>query len=338
MGRAKSESHAVETSEVFAVRQSSGLSWSVAISTCLVVVSTGVAQELALADKGIRLGPEQVQRLRVGVKVRARGPCRGILASVPVPMDWPEQEVRIVNEEFSPAVRDVSYRVLDDGVRQMLVQIPRLDANEQADALLTVEVRRKVILPPQDPDIFQAPSRPDRSVRRFLAGSPFIESRNSQIRSLARSIPKDQTTDWQRVEAIYDYVREKVQYRESELKGAVQTLRDGVGDCEAMTSLFIALCRAAKIPARMVWVTDHSYPEFYLEDDQGEGHWFPCQVSGARAFGEMPETRVILQKGDSFRIPETRQLRRYVAVQLKAAAVQGSTPVVSEVMEFVPME
>ena len=129
-----------------------------------------------------------------------------------------------------------------------------------------------------------------------------------------------------------------MQYRESELKGAVQTLHDGQGDCEAMTSLFIALCRAHKIPARMVWVTDHSYPEFYLVDDQQQGHWLPCQVSGARAFGEMPETRVILQKGDNFRIPETKERRRYVAVQLKAAAVRGTPPSVSEVMEFVPLE
>ena len=34
-----------------------------------------------------------------------------------------------------------------------------LDANEQADALLTVEVRRKPILAPPNPDIFEIPSR-----------------------------------------------------------------------------------------------------------------------------------------------------------------------------------
>jgi transglutaminase-like putative cysteine protease len=253
-------------------------------------------------------------------------------------MDWPEQEVRIVEEEFSPAVRNVSYRVLENGVKQMVVQIPRLDNNEQADALLTVEVRRRPILAPLDAEILAVPARPQKQVRRFLGVSPFIESRNSQIRALARTIIKDKTTAWQRVEAIYDYVRENIQYQESELKGAVQTLRDGQGDCEAMTSLFIALCRANKIPARMVWVTDHSYPEFYLVDDQNQGHWLPCQVSGARAFGEMPETRVILQKGDNIRIPETKQQRRYVAVQLKAAAVRGASPSVTEIMEFVPVD
>ncbi len=301
-----------------------------------ITASTGQAQDpLTPETAGIQLGAEQLHRLKVGVKVRARGPCRGIVATVPVPMDWPEQEVRIADEEFSPTIRDVTYRVLDEGVKQMVVTIPRLDANEQADALLTVEVRRKPILPPPNPEIFEIPSRPDRSIRLFLAESPFIESRNSRIRSLARTIIEDKTSAWEQVEAIYDYVRENVQYRESELKGAVQTLREGIGDCEAMTSLFIALCRANKIPARMVWVTDHSYPEFYLIDDQQQGHWLPCQVSGARAFGEMPETRVILQKGDRFRIPETKELRRYVAVHLKAAAVRGATPIVSEVMEFV---
>ena len=147
-------------------------------------VTSGQLPETSPAGAvGIRLGPEQVQRLRVGVKVRARGPCRGIVATVPVPMDWPEQTVRIVDEEFSPAVRDVSYRVLDDGVKQMLLQIPRLDANEQADALLTVEVRRQPIQAPPHTEIFTLPARPDRQVRRFLADSPFIESRNSQIRA-----------------------------------------------------------------------------------------------------------------------------------------------------------
>ena len=41
-------------------------------------------------------------------------------------------------------------------------------------------------------------------------------------------------------------------------------LRDGTGDCEELSSLFIALCRAHGIPARTVWVPDHCYPEFYL--------------------------------------------------------------------------
>jgi hypothetical protein len=49
----------------------------------------------------------------------------------------------------------------------------------------------------------------------------------------------------------------------------------------------------------------------------------------------MPETRPILQKGDNFAIPETRERRRYVATQLKAAAVRGGEPKITEILQYV---
>jgi hypothetical protein len=295
------------------------------------------SQTISADGSAIQLGPTQMRQLKVGVRIKARGPCRGIEASIPVPMDWPEQEVQIIDEDVSPDVRSVKYRNLDEGVKQMLISIPRLNTNDVAEAILTLEIRRQPIIAPSATEALKIPSRPPRDIRKYLGASPYIESRNPRIRTLARKILKDhdEASAWTQVEMIYDYVRENVEYRESELKGAIQTLSEGVGDCEAMTSLFIALCRAAKIPARMVWVTDHSYPEFYLEDEQGKGHWYPCQISGARAFGAMPETRPILQKGDNFAIPETRERRRYVATQLKATSVRGASPEITEILQFV---
>jgi hypothetical protein len=119
-------------------------------------------------------------------------------------------------------------------------------------------------------------------------------------------------------------VRENVQYQEvspeanerdkSPLKGAFAALKDKTGDCEELTSLFIAICRASDIPARTVHVQGHCYPEFYLQDDEGQGHWFPCQAAGSEAFGGIPEHRPIWQKGDNFRAPERpREAQRYVA-------------------------
>lgn len=309
---------------------------------CALLLSVPTfAQEVTEAgavsgENGIRLTATHVHQLRVGVRIKANGPCTGIVAAVPVPMDWPEQRVQIINEEFSPEVRSVTYRTLNDGAKQMLVNIPRLASGDVAEAILTVSIERQVMEPPTaSPEIYQIPTRISRDLRLFLGDSPFIESRNNKIRSLAREITKDKPTAWDQVRAIYDYVRANVTYRESELKGAVQTLEDAQGDCEGMTSLFVALCRAHRVPARMVWVTDHSYPEFYLVDDQDQGHWFPCQISGSEAFAQMPEVRPIIQKGDNYRIPETRERRRYVALQLKAAAVRGSSPQVTEIMEFV---
>jgi len=312
------------------------------IGVALVVLAGlgRTARELPAADppvdngKGITLAETQIHHLKVGVRIKAGGTCQGITASVPIPMDWPEQTVQIVKEEMSPEVRNVDYRILDDGVKQMLITIPRLNAGDTAEAILTLAVERRVIKGPAATELFMIPPRPDKEIRKFLGDSPYIETRHPKIRSLIRTITADKPTAWAQVEAIYDYVREHVEYRESELKGAVDALADGQGDCEAMTSLFVALCRANKIPARMVWVMDHSYPEFYLLDDEKQGHWFPCQISGDRAFGNMPETRPIIQKGDNYKVPETKERRRYVAVQLKANAVRGAAPEVVEILEY----
>ncbi len=105
-------------------------------------------------------------------------------------------------------------------------------------------------------------------------------------------------------------------------------LNDKTGDCEELTSLFIALCRASKIPARTVWVPEHCYPEFYLVDDDGKGHWFPCQAAGTRCFGGIPELRPILQKGDNFKDPERpRERQRYVSEFLKGSGGAGKPTV-----------
>src|SRR5262245_28893054 len=77
-------------------------------------------------DRGIRLGAESTSQWRFGVVVTATGsPVSGIRATLPVPMDWPEQTVKKISEEKSPGA-DVSFRTLEaapgqPGVRQMSV-------------------------------------------------------------------------------------------------------------------------------------------------------------------------------------------------------------------------
>ncbi len=312
---------------------------------CFLVASSLAAPAICradndepLSDRGIRLDKQLVQRWQVGVKITAGGPCGGIIASVPVPIDWPEQKVTIVDEDTSPEVARIGYRDLNGGVRQMLVQIPQLPAGRTAQALVTLEITRSSILGPEDTSIFVIPKRPTAETRRWLAPSPYIESRNADIRKLARELVEGKETAWEQVEAMYDWVREHVEYKDGKLKGALAALRDKTGDCEELTSLFIALCRANRIPARTVWIPGHCYPEFYLEDDQGQGHWFPCQAAGTRAFGSMPEHRPILQKGDNFVIPETRKTQRYVAEFLQTQTVGGQPPEVEFIRKLLPAE
>ena len=131
-------------------------------------------------------------------------------------------------------------------------------------------------------------------------------------------------------------MRAKVEYKHDDrIRGALVALQEGVGDCEELSSLFVAVCRINKIPARCVWVNSHTYPEFYLQDSQGRGTWFPCQIAGdGHIFGEMDEERPILQKGDNFKVPDEKGTQRYVKQSFKAANADGN-PEVRFVLEKV---
>jgi len=265
---------------------------------------------------GVKLGKSQVQRWKTGMIVQARGTCQKMEGYAPIPVDWPEQTVRIVEQEVSPGVNVVEESVNGTAVKVMKVNIRLLRSGQVAQALITFEIKRSEILPPEETDQFVLPNtrKLDRKLRVYLAPSPKIESTNHRIKALAKEIGADKDKAWEKVEAIYDWVRANVKYKDGPLKGAVAALRDGTGDCEELTSLFIAICRAAGIPARTVWVDGHCYPEFYLLDQEGKGHWFPCQAAGARSFGGIPELRPVLQKGDNFRPPwNPRERQRYLA-------------------------
>ena len=113
-----------------------------------------------------------------------------------------------------------------------------------------------------------------------------------------------------------------MKFENGDFRGAMHALDQRCGDCEEMSALFVGLCRLSKIPARTVWVHSHDYPEFYLLDKQGKGHWIPAQVLGPAWFGEMAEYRPIFQKGDKFYDPLQKEYVRYVPQTVKGGAAK----------------
>jgi hypothetical protein len=299
----------------------------VAVALVAVFHSIGIqsaaAQVADSADKkapadSTQLGKPLTIHFRVGAEITAsRGACRNIVAMVTVPLECPEQKVTIINEDFSPEVREVNYRSLRGGeVKQMLISVPYLAAGATAHAIVTSEVTTWTILPPEKTDDLKIPKKIPSKLKIYTLGSPYIEVNHPRIHALSKELLADvgdSATDWQKIEAIYDGVLKKITYVEGPDKSAMEALRDGKADCQGRSALFIALCRVNKIPARMVWVHGHCYPEFYMERAEGDGQWYPCESAGTRAFGEMPLARPILQKGDNFRVPERRVHLRYAS-------------------------
>jgi len=308
--------------------------------TCALAPAIAFAQfKDASPNKGTQLGTSTgAHRIRVGVQVKATGgSLLRVVATAPVPADWPEQQVSIVKEDISPAIKGVTYRTIASGgsMKQMVVEIPQLSAGQEAHALVTFEVARRAVQGPKDTATLIAPKKADRAMAINLGAGPFIESRHPKIASAAKAAVTDKETDWEKAEAIYDWVRDHVKYTHGEMKGAARTLAEKEGDLDDLTSLFVAMCRSQKIPARTVFVRDGCYAEFYLTDEEGTGYWFPCQPAGERSFGSINDPFPILQKGDNYKNPENPKERLRYMKEYFTAAGRGKQPHVEFISEMV---
>jgi transglutaminase-like putative cysteine protease len=137
--------------------------------------------------------------------------------------------------------------------------------------LFTAKKQYKEQPPPEDPNISE-----------FIQNEPFIQKNHARIHEIAETIRGQAEIDI--VKKIYDFVTDRLQYapRTDEL-GAVKALAAKRGDCVEYADLFVALCRAKNIPARVIkgYVTkfddspEHAWAEVYLK----ELGWVPFDLT-----------------------------------------------------------
>jgi transglutaminase-like putative cysteine protease len=112
----------------------------------------------------------------------------------------------------------------------------------------------------------QKNSPEDSDPNDFLKQEKYIEKDDPRIQQIAKSIKAP--TDMTLVQKLYEYVVDNLNYvTHKEEWGAVEALRRKQGSCTEYSDLFVALCRAANIPARVVkgYVTE--------SDDSPEHAW-----------------------------------------------------------------
>ena len=319
----------MKKTEMIAAQQTAIFVFLFLFSTCLSSAWAQQSQPQAnhlYADQP-QTQPETESVWRFGIKINSGGDAAGIFATAPVPIECPEQTIELIEEERLGSVGKIRLKPLKPVGRQMMFKIDRMQPQEEALAATLFRITKRVIKAPSNTDEFKFAANPRGALRTYYLGeSPFIDVKAPQVIAIAEQLKKDNTdlNAWDQVEAIYTWVRENVAYKfDTQIKSCVAALEDGTGDCEELSSLFIAICRIQNIPARAVWIPGHTYPEFYLEDQQGKGHWFPCQAAGTYQFGSMSESRPILQKGDRFKISGQRQLVRYAQPTLKCKNASG---------------
>jgi len=123
--------------------------------------------------------------------------------------------------------------------------------------------------------------------KKYVEPEELIESNNSRIISLAHNLTNNVDSWHEKAVQIYNFVYRHMHYEEQdEERGALWALENGVGDCSEYSYLFVALCRAAGIPARIqagftfhrpseTLEDGHMWAEYYLENYG----WIPVDVA-----------------------------------------------------------
>ena len=108
----------------------------------------------------------------------------------------------------------------------------------------------------------------------FLDAEPLLEVQNTEIQSLARRLRGTETDPRVVAERINDWVHDSLKKEITVgMPSALATLHAREGDCNEHTQLYVALARAAGIPARvaagLTWLEGkfyyHAWPEVWLE-------------------------------------------------------------------------
>lgn len=201
-----------------------------------------------------------------------------------------------------------SPRVLDErkhGNKVLFLDLDSKDGGSSVEVRYRVNRREKVPYPASEarPAIYLEPEA--------------LVPVTGEILEIAREVVRDKPTDLMRARALYDHVIEKVRYaRYGSGWGrgdAVYACDAKSGNCTDFHAYFIALARAAGIPARFAIGASipserdeggidgyHCWAEFYAD-----GKWWPVDVSEADKnarlatyyFGHHPANRIELSRG-----------------------------------------
>ena len=150
--------------------------------------------------------------------------------------------------------------------------------------------------------------------KKYTKSEEFLEADNEKIKAIARKYSSH--TPWNKVLAFLKYVRNNIIYVPQDGDyGASFAIENNVGDCTEFSSLFVSLCRSAKIPARMTtsiilseydgWVY-HSQAEFF-----SNGIWIPIDPTlqhDLRYLYRDPSC-IIMQRGNTLGDTNIREVR-----------------------------
>lgn len=156
------------------------------------------------------------------------------------------QTVKSININYS--IEPVSVKEVKDKFGNRFVEVKWKNLDMPVHITIESTVEKNVFL---EKNRKYQPAQEDLSV--YLIPTKQVQSKSEQIVELARKLADGSANKHEIVEKVVNFVNENIKYVSNPPKyDAVWTLENGIGNCQNMAHLTIALLRALGIPARIV--------------------------------------------------------------------------------------
>ncbi len=250
--------------------------------------------------------------LRVRITFVGSGDATALRAATVAPTAFPEQE--IVSTEITTQGCEAWLVQLDESAAQLMLSAPRIAAGQSVIAELHQKFKLFKSCQGFEEATFPHEQKISREIANtYLRSSPGIDLNHRPLKDLVKDLTSRASSPWAKAQAFYQWAWENIEARLGDYTSVEAALKNRVGDCEERATVFIALCRTARIPARLVWVPNHAWAEFYLLDEEGQGHWIPVHTAAYSWFGWTGAHELVLQKGDRITVPQSSRPTRLVA-------------------------
>ncbi len=239
----------------------------------------------------------------VGIELTGQGSGTQIKATTPLPVDCPEQKLEggdVQTQGCEAQVRNVG-----ECARQLYLSAPQIAQGQTISAKVSYKATIcKQYMNYQRDQFPQKQTVPADVGKMYLGESPGIQTRSKEVRDLLNTLSGGLKHPWDLAQKFAAWIPVNIRPQIGPYTGVITALEKRQGDCAEMSAVFVALCRAAAIPARLVWVPDHNWAEMYLADKDGKGHWIPVHTACYFWFGWTGAHELVIQKGDRLHIPD----------------------------------
>ena len=253
-------------------------------------------------------------------EVRNNGPgtAMDVIATICIFKDWSDwASQRVLATDTLPGGE-----ILDTSDNRVLtIPLGTIHAGESKTIVITQIIKADYVdRRPLDPNFIANSVSPGFGYLSQIEG--LWESEAPEIKNKALELTAGETNLYFKTEKIFDFVKDYLEYKKQvEEHGALWAYTHRVGDCTEFTNLFIALCRAAGIPAK--FVAGYGYKPELEEDLEGMGHalaviylpnhgWVPIDLTwplGVGSFCELSTDRIIMATSDGIDMIRDGEIR-----------------------------